>query len=234
MASFDSEKAFVGHLLERLGLKGEAADPNSAGQETGIDVAVRLDDGRAIGIQVTEIDPYRKPGTARAQEKTIAKSAPAKPYFMWGQSGPRVVIDALTSSIKRKVAIAARHSFKQCDEVWLLVCAGVPEHGAVVSTFVMTPWLSAEDMNSATDSLLHGSKYSQCFLLSILGAEQAFYHWGRDARWVKRVQLEDIHDVPRTAYVKELTKAAEAGNWQEVDRLCDEECRKVFSEFRQG
>ncbi len=197
-------------------------------------MSVRLDDGRVIGIQVTEIDPHREHGTARAQEKTIAKAAPAKPYLMWGQNDPLVVIDALTSSIERKVAIAARHSFERCNEVWLLVCAGVPERGAVVSTFVMTPWLSAEDMNSATDSLLRGSKYSRCFLPSILGVDQTFYHWDRNSRWAKRVRLEDIRDVPREAYVNGLIKAAEAGHWQEVERLCDEECRKVLSEFQQG
>lgn len=234
MASFEREKALVGHLLDQLHLQGKAINLNAAGQETGIDVAVRLADDRVIGVQVTEIDPYVIPGSSRAQEKRVAQSAPARPYDMWGQNNPSVVLNAITRTVTRKVEIVTKHSFDGYDEVWLLICAGVPEHGAVVSTFVMTPWLSAEDLNSATDNVLQGSKYSRCFLLPILGAEQAFYPWDRDSRWRKHVQLEDIRHVPREAYVNSLMKAAESGNWQEVDRLCDEECRKVLSETRQS
>jgi hypothetical protein len=98
----------------------------------------------------------------------------------------------------------------------------------------MTPWLSAEDLNSATDDLLRGSKYNRCFLQAILGTEQAFYTWDRASRWEKCVQMEDICHVPCEAYVNSLMKAAEAGNWQEVDLLCDEECRKVLADMRQS
>jgi hypothetical protein len=235
MASFEREKALVGHLLARLCLKGDAIDPNLAAcQETGIDVAVRLADGRTIGVQVTEVDPYILPGSARAQEKAVAKTAPGEPYGMWGQNDPRVVVDAIARAITRKVEIAAEHSFDGYNEVWLLLCAGIPEHGAAVSTFVMTPWLSAEDLNSATDSRLQGSRYDRCFLLPILRAEQAFYPWSKPSRWGKRVRLDDIRAVPRAAYVDSLMKAAEAADWREVDRLCDEECRQVLAEMRQN
>lgn len=235
MASFEREDALTRRLLVRLGLDSAATGhPNIPGEETGIDVIVRLGDGRTIGVQVTEIDPHPRPGSARGQEKSIAKSAPNRPYVMWGQNDPLVVLDAIARAITRKGEIAAKHSFDGYDEVWLLLCGGIPEHGAVVSTFVMTPWLSAEDLNSATDSLLRESKYDRCFLLHILGAEQAFYPWDRTSRWEKRVRLEDIRHVPREAYVDSLMKAAESGNWQEVDRLCDEECRKVLAEMRQS
>jgi hypothetical protein len=169
MASFECEKDLVGRLLDRWPLHGEAVNPNAGGRETGIDVAVRLADGRMVGVQVTEVDPYSVPGLARAQEKAMAKIAPAKPYFMWGQNDPSVVLSTIARIINRKIEIAAKHSFDSFDEVWLLICAGVPEHGAVVSSFVMTPWLSAEDLNSATDDLLRGSKYNRCFLQAILG-----------------------------------------------------------------
>jgi hypothetical protein len=75
--------------------------------------------------------------------------------------------------------------------------------------------------------------YDRCFLLPILGAEQAFYPWDRASRWEKRVQLEDIRDAPREAYVDNLMKAAKSGNWQQVDGLSGEECRKVLTEMRQ-
>ena len=235
MASFEREEALVRHLLDRLGLGDATTDnPNMAGNETGVDVTVRLAGLRTIGVQVTELDPYAVPGSARGQEKAVAKSASGRPYFMWGQNDPSVVLGAIARAITRKVEIAAKHSFGGYDEVWLLLCGGVPEHGAVVSTFVMTPWLSARDLNSATDGLLQGSRYDRCFLLPILGAEQAFYPWDRASRWGKRVGLEDIGQVPREACVQNLMKAAQAGNWQEVDRLCDDECRKVLAEMRQS
>jgi hypothetical protein len=234
MASFKREEALVRHLLSRLQL-GDAAtsDPNVSGTESGVDVTVHLVDRRTIGVQVTEVDPYAVPGSARGQEKAIAKAAPDRPYFMWGQNDPSVVLDAVARAITHKVEIAAKHSFDGYDEVWLLLSGGIPEHGAVVSTFIMTPWLLAEDLNRATDSLLRGSRYDRCFLLPILGAEQAFYPWDRASRWGKRVGLEDIGQVPREAYVQNLMSAAQAGDWQEVDRLCDEECRKVLAEMRQ-
>jgi hypothetical protein len=237
MPSFEREKDLVRRLLDRRRLHGEAINPNVGGRETGIDVVVRLAelaDGQIVGVQVTEVDPYAVRGLARAQEKAMAKIAPAMPYFMWGQNDPSVVLNTVARIIKRKIEIAAKHSFDSFDEVWLLICAGVPEHGAVVSSFVMTPWLSAEDLNSATDSLLRGSKYNRCFLLPILGTERAFYSWNRTSRWEKFVQLEDICHVPREAHVNSLMKAAEAGNWQAVDLLCDEECRKVLAEIRQS
>lgn len=236
MASFEREKALVEHLLSRLGF-GDAIidDPNAAaGKETGVDVRARLVDCRTVGVEVTEIDPYTVPGTARGQEKAVANADPGKPYGIWGQNDPSVVLDAIARAITRKVEIAAKHSFDGYSEVWLLLCAGIPEHGAAVTTFVMTPLLSAEDLNSATDNLLQGSKYDRCFLLPSLGAEQAFYPWSKPSRWEKRVKLDDIRDVPRAAYVDSLTKAAEAGDWREVDRLCDDECRQVLAEMRQN
>ncbi len=183
---------------------------------------------------MTEIDPFTAPGSARAQEKAIAKTAPAKPYGMWAQNDPSVVPCAIARTIERKVKIAARHLFNGIDEIWLLVCAGAPEHGAVVSTFVMTPWLAAEDLNAATDDLLSSSKYDRCFLLPILGAEQAFYQREKGRPRSKSVKLEDICDVPREAYVTGLMSSAQAGNWEEVDRLHDQECRKVLAEMRQA
>jgi hypothetical protein len=109
---------------------------------------------------------------------------------------------------------------------------GIAEHGAAVSTFVITPWLSADDMNAACNSVLEQSKYARCFFLHILSAEQADYRWEKNRGWKKSVRLEDIRDVPRAAYVNSLYKAAIASDWQEVDRLCDEECRTVLSEMR--
>jgi hypothetical protein len=212
MASFKREEALVKHLLARLDLDGATTEnPNLGGNETGVDVAVRLPDCRSIGVQVTEIDPHLIPGSARAREKKIAKTSPEKPYFMWAQNDPAVVLDAIARAITRKAGIAATHSFDGYDEVWLLICGGIPEHGSVVSTSVMTPWLSQGDLNSATDSLLKTSKYDRCFFLPILASEQAFYPWDRASRWEKHVKPEDISQIPRQVYVDSMMKAGAAG-----------------------
>lgn len=234
MASFEREEAYVRHLLARLGLSDAMTEyPKAAGKETGVDVTVRLADGRIVGVQVTEVDPYPQPGSARGREKAVAMTAAGRPYGVWGQNDPLVALGAIARAITRKVEIAAKHSFEGYDEVWLLLCGGIPEHGAVVSTFVLTPWLSSEDLISARTAFCGSRGMTGCFLLPILGAEQAFYPWGRASRWEKRVGLEDIRHVPREAYVHNLMKAAQSGNWQAVGRLCDEECRKVLAEMRQ-
>jgi hypothetical protein len=232
MTKFDREQALANYLLHRLSLDAtDTSDPNATGKETGIDLLVRLSDGRLIGIQVTEVDPYDTPGKARKKEKHKAKAVPEKRYGMYAQNDRRVVVDAITRSIRRKVETAERHSFDHLDEAWLLICAGIPELGTAASSFAMTPPLSAEDMGSATDSILNGSKYSRCFFLPILGAERGFYRWEKATGWKKSVQLEDIHSLPRSAYVQSLL---DAPNQQEFDRLLHEECQLVLQEIRQG
>jgi len=52
---------------------------------------VRLADGRMVGVQVTEVDPYSVPGLARAQEKAMAKIAPANADI----GGPETTMTAL-------------------------------------------------------------------------------------------------------------------------------------------
>jgi hypothetical protein len=231
MSKFEREKALTLHLLNRLGMTAAAiSDPNSGGPEKGIDVLVQFTDGRTVGIQVTEVDPFAARGTARANEKRLSRAAPNKPYFLWGQNNRAVILGAIAHGIRRKVQIGARHSFKFVDEVWLLICAGVPEHGAMGSTFVMTPWLSVDDMNSSTDHLLRGSKYNRCFFLPIVGVEQSFYWWDETIRWKKSVHLEATRSTPREAYVQSLL---DASTQQEFDGLVAEECRLILQEMRQ-
>jgi len=232
MSKFERETALVLHLLSRLELTAASiSDPNSDGRETGIDALVQLTDNRTIGIQVTEVDPFVARGVTRAKEKKLSRSAPNKPYFMWGQNDRSAILNAVAHGIERKVQIAERHSFRFVDEVWLLICAGVPEHGAVASTFIMTPWLSADDMNLSTDHLLQASKYGRCFLLPILGVERSFYYWSKTARWRKSVQPDAASSGPREAYVQSLLSAS---SQQEFDLLVAEECQMILREMRQG
>jgi hypothetical protein len=183
VASFERETALVKHLLRRLKLDGASiSNPNPDGPETGTDVLVHLPDGRAVGVQITELDPHTQGGKARAQEK---QNAGISVYGGWAQNNPSVVLDSLIRTIERKIKIAARHSFENVREVWLLVCGGIPEHGAVISTLVITPCLSETDIDRATGSLLQRSRYDRCFFLSIVGAEQAFYRWEKNGSWKK-------------------------------------------------
>jgi hypothetical protein len=229
---FMREKDLVERLLRRLGFNWRTpSNPNAAGDETGIDVLVPLDDDRIFGVQVTMLDPHSMPGKARAKEKQSAGKTPAV-YGGWAQNDPKVYLKSLVRAIKRKIAIVERHSFEGLGltEVWLLVCSGIPEHGAIVSTILMTPWLREHDIEIATGGALQNSKYDRCFYLPIIAPEEAFYRWQKHSKWKKTVVLEDIREIPREAYVRSLFAAHDD---QERDRLCEEEAYAVLRELRE-
>jgi len=226
MASFDLEKDRVERLLARLGLLGfTLTDPGTA-PETGIDVVAELSDGRRIGIQVTEIDPHQKPGKARKQENGLAKAADGRPYGSWAQNDTAMVLGAFRNAVEKKIKIAARYAFDGVDEVWLLMCGGVPE--APVSTFIMSSWISAADLDTVSAADLQASKYSQCFFLPIIGTEHAFYRWAKGVGWQKSTRSDEMGDDPRPGYVASLFRAV---NQEELDRLTDAEAMRIWREF---
>jgi hypothetical protein len=190
MASFEREKGLVVLLMQRLGLSpDEYRDPSATGAgETGADVAAVIK-GHRIGIQVTELDTGETPGVARADEKKDARAGQRRGsgvYGGWAQNDAGKVLSAIQQAVARKVAIAQRHDFRDFDEVWLLVSCGVPELGAVISTFVMTPWLDGAALDQATAGQLTGSKYARAFVHPVLGVEKALYEWrGGSAGWSK-------------------------------------------------
>lgn len=197
-AKFVREKHLAKLLMERLGVPGvQYLDPNAlAGRETGADVLAVVAEYR-IGIQVTEIDTGDTPGQSRSGEKKSAREGEARSggvYGGWAQNDPTKILGAIGRAISRKVTIAERHAFSDFTEVWLLVSCGVPELGAVISTFIMTPWLNAEALNCATADQLAQSKYGRVFVHPVLGTEKALYQWTEQSRWQKDVQPED----PRT------------------------------------
>jgi hypothetical protein len=233
VADFQREAALVERLLTRLKLEGASiSDPNADGPETGLDALFRLPDGRVFGVQVTEIDPHTQAGKARAEEKKSAGTNGSNVYSGWAQNSRQVVLDALVRAIERKIKIAARHSFEDACETWLLVCGGIPENGSVISTFVMTPWFSEADADRAVGASLQGSRYDRCFFLPITGAEQAFYSWEKGSSWKKSVRLDELFQTPRTAYESSLLRAATDSDWNKVDQLCDQECERALSEIR--
>jgi hypothetical protein len=181
---FTREKDLVERLVKRLGLSADGyEDPNASGPETGADVAI-LCSGRRIGVQVTILDTGAIPGQAIAAEKAQANESlkfRGGVYGGWGQTDP---IPAIAAAITKKSAT----DVTVFDEVWLLVSAGIPEHGAVVSTFVVTNWLTAEALTTATSEALSRSPYVRAFLHPITAPEDALYEWTPAQQWRKHVR----------------------------------------------
>jgi len=99
-------------------------------------------------------------------------------------------VDKLVAAIQRTTARKTRQTFEPFDEVWLLICAGVPELEAVVATFVMSLWIDAGALNNATVEDLSRSKYSRAFFYPILSVERALYQWEKSGQWKKLVQSD--------------------------------------------
>jgi hypothetical protein len=232
---FEREKGLVEHLLCRLALNAQSlTNPNACATETGIDVVAALRDGRNIGVQVTVVDPHRDSGKARAQERRVARGDRSAAYGGRAQNDCLVLRNSLVAAVKRKIAIAERHDLQELGfaEVWLLVCSGIPEHGAVVSTMALTPSLAEDDLERAVSRDLRESKYDRCFFLPLLGVERTLYSWEKGTAWKKSVLLDPITEVPREAYTKSLILAALADDQQMLDRLCEEEANTVLREYR--
>jgi len=183
---FDLERSLVEVLLRRRGMAAERyIDPNASGDETGADV-IAIIDGRWIGIQVTRLDTGEVAGKARREEIKAWRDSQAEGRSTYGgfaQNDVEKVLDA----IKRAVA-SKRQQVVGCDESWLLISANVPEEKpALISTFVMSPWLSPESLDRVTSDLLAKTNYKHAFLHCIVGDENALYCRATEGTWKKSV-----------------------------------------------
>jgi hypothetical protein len=189
---FTRESNLVERLVKRHGLAVDGyKDPNASGPETGADVAI-LCGGRRIGVQVTILDTGPVPGRAIAAEKAQANTAlkfGGGVYGGWGQTEP---VAAIAAAIMKKSAT----DVTGFDEVWLLVSCGIPEHGAVVSTFVVTNWLSVEPLTAATSEALSRSPYARAYLHPITTLEDALYEWTPVQQWQKHVRTRSEPEGP--------------------------------------
>lgn len=190
-SKLELERGRVALLMQRLGvIVDDYEDPNgkARAEESGADVVV-VCNGHRIGVQVTDLDTGEELGKARQAEKCLERDAASRglsTYLAWGQNDPAKVVAAIDRSVSRK----ARMSFAGFDEFWLLLCCGVPELGAIASTFIMTPWLDTGSLDSATLDKLSRSKYSRAFIHAILGVEEkALYQWERGGCWSKSTVL---------------------------------------------
>jgi len=186
---YERERSLVELLMLRRGIPVEEyINPNEkVGVETGADVLAVVE-GRRIGVQVTELDTGDEPGRARAAEKALWRGAQAKTqgtYGHWAQND----VHKLVAAISRAVVSKAQHVVG-CDESWLLISAGVPELGSLVSTFVVTQWLGADALDAATSGLLAKSQYRYVFLHVIVGNEDALYCWSAGGNWQKATRTD--------------------------------------------
>jgi hypothetical protein len=92
----------------------------------------------------------------------------------------------VVAAIERSISRKTRMSFAGFEEFWLLLCGGVPEFGAIASTFLLTLRLDAGSLDRTTLDELSRSKYSRAFIQAILGVEEkALYQWERGGSWSK-------------------------------------------------
>jgi hypothetical protein len=218
--------AFVRLLLDQIRLSvNDLWFPNVEG-ESGVDVGVTLVDGSLIGIQVTEIDPFPRP-SERGQEKKKKSAAGENAYGAFAQNDLSTILRSISRTVEKKSLL--RPPSKKFTEIWLLMCAGVPD--APTSTFIPTSPLSAADLDEATTSLLLNSHYSQCFLLPIFGMEKAMYRWRRNgtACWKKSVRIEEIAQgtAGDMEYVRELLRTG--GKDKSV---VDAQVKRIIEELR--
>jgi hypothetical protein len=230
MVSFEKEQGRVVLLMQRLGIvPDEYQDPNTmANGETGADVVVVIG-GRRIGIQVTDLDTGEAAGTARGTETKLARDAAKREstYGTWAQNDPAKVMAAIVRSLTRK----ARMSFAGFDEFWLLMCAGVPEFGAIGSTSVMTPWLNTNALDAANLQILAASKYTRAFIHSVLGIqEQALYEWHFGGSWSKSEEKLPFAEEERGFfdYKNDPDLLNDPEGWR------DREVKQVLAELRDG
>jgi hypothetical protein len=226
MASFEGEKRRVMLLVQRLGMApDEYRDPNATG-ETGADV-IAVIGGRSVGIQVTDLDTGKAAGTARAAETKLARDAEKRgsTYGTWAQNDTGKIVEAIVRSLARK----ARMSFAGFDEFWLLMCAGVPELGAIAATSVMTPWLTTDALDAATSQSLTASKYTRAFIHAILGVEEkALYQWDRGAGWSKATL-----ELPPEEQASELWQQLQDPElWSDPEGWSEREARRILAEQR--
>jgi len=189
---FERERDLVERLVRRLGLDVDGyKDPNANGPETGADVTILRGD-RRIGVQVTILDTGGVPGKAIAAEKAQAREAWNTHGGVYGGFGNPLPMDAIVAAITKKSATRVSGFHK----VWLLISAGIPERGAVISTSFMTQWLTAEALTVATSGILRRSSYVRAFLHAITALEDALYEWTPAQQWQKHVRARQGPEGP--------------------------------------
>lgn len=247
MADFDKEKPYAELLMRHLSIGvADYVDINKRmGRQTGADVLAIAVDGSRIGVEVTEVDTGTGRGVARREEKRVEREAHdsgLSVYGMYARNDENALINALADAIRGKADISLNHDFKEFTEAWLLVVCGVPEVSAVVSTFVVTPWITAQALNDATTDDLKRSNYRRAFIYSILGVEEAVYRWDRMNGWEKSVLLDsrgfkpEGADAPSEAeWISSVLRTPGLNREEILERVIkarDEQVHKILAKLR--
>jgi hypothetical protein len=108
-------------------------------------------------------------------------------YGGFAENNSAKVVANIAAAIGRK----ALHRLTGFDELWLLVAAGVPETGSVISTFVLSRHISLAALDAATTNELIKSSYDRAFLLPVLGVERALFQWAKPSGpWCAAVESD--------------------------------------------
>lgn len=152
--------------------------------------------GCRIGIEVTEFhsdegQSSRGGSIQRKTEKQINRNASGRPYAMWGVVDP---MPALITRIMDKVEKAKHYQIKNFDELWLLIGAAIPQPGAMVSTYILSPALDLEKLNDCTHNLLRDSPFAKGYLHVLMG--NGLYQWLRSEKWHVIQAPREVKGVP--------------------------------------
>jgi hypothetical protein len=186
--SFADEAVVVRRLLDTLALPYVSlADPKVLdGRETGADVQIEHE-GRKVGIQVTNypVDKFiadQRRGL-RARERANARRGQYPVYSLPLARDRRL---ALRQTVLEKTEKGRAYTFREYDEAWLVVGAGLACADAIVSTLLPTMSVSVDDLNADLDTELCRSIYQRAFVHVHVGG--TVFEWSRDHRW-KRTDI---------------------------------------------
>jgi hypothetical protein len=118
-----------------------------------------------------------------------------------------------------------------CDDAWLLIVASLPELGALASTFVITQWLSADALDSATVSHLAACNYARAFVHIVAGSEHALYVWSAGGKWEKHAQPDHLAEQAK-GFFELRDNPSELQEWlTDLEGKTDREIEKVRREY---
>ncbi len=105
----------------------------------------------------------------RKQEEQHAARGQIRGY--WVSLDP---IPGLVGRVKEKVSKS--YELTGADEFWLVIFAGVPQWGAVTSTFLFPLSLDCQRLSALTASLLQNSGFGRCYIFCEL-ADRGVSTW---------------------------------------------------------
>jgi len=180
---FARESAMVARLFAVAGLPSTTIeDPlHVHGGETGADIQVRIAD-RLVGVQVTEYCADEGVANPRRGLRATEKRNTRQGQFLPVAIPLQHQLTALRTRVNEKIEKTRSYTFRQFDEVWLLVAASLADPEAILSTSLVSLLLTPDDVNSCLDDeTLHRSKYTKVFIHIQVG--ETVYRWTPESGW---------------------------------------------------